>query len=397
MKRIVLFSGIPLTAHEGGRTLVRPIFWRVGLLARELARKGHDVRVLAPSYEYPRGSAEVAVEGVTIRHIGFANLPYSPAVHSRPSYTAYFWAIAQSLKRTASLVSAFEPDIIHLFTPFPYSIATGLFLKTRGYRLCIDIDDAIHGQMQKNHYAAALVAAQRVCDYRVPRLFDGVTVCSGFLAAALGEKARCLPNMVGREFFIERKQEEERPVSVVMVGSIDGIQGHEAVIRRVIPRVFETCPDVEWTFVGEGRHLGQMKRLAVELIPRGKIFFTGYLGHQDILGRLSRADIGLLPLEDAVVNRARCPLKLLEYQAAGLAVVASTLGEAKRLVQDKVSGCLVGQEDWEGFADALIFLALNRKAREEMGQNARKQCERFEASRMAGEWLAYWDTVYERH
>lgn len=39
------------------------------------------------------------------------------------------------------------------------------------------------------------------------------------------------------------------------------------------------------------------------------------------------ADLAICPLEDSLLNRARCPAKLVDLLAAGLAVVADDVGE----------------------------------------------------------------------
>jgi glycosyltransferase involved in cell wall biosynthesis len=389
-KRIALFCGIPLFAVNEGRIQVRPIFWRVGLLAKALIKKGYRVKLYSPSYDYYRSEKSATVEGIEIIHIGLANLPFSPFARKRPSLVRYLIEIFRSLKRTASELRKFKPERVHIFTTFAYSIVTGLLLMSRGYKTYIDVDDAINGQMTANGYPAFLVNAQRIMDYFLPRFFLGVTVCSSFLKEKIGDKARIIPNMASSDFFFgERRKKDSGPVTAVMVGSVDGIQGQDNVIRHVIPSVLDKFSDIQFIFVGEGRKLAEMQELAGASFA-DKVKFSGYLDHKEVARILSSCDIGLLPLEDTTVNHARCPLKLFEYQASGLAVVATAIGEARRLIRHGITGYLIAKDDWGKFAEGIVRLAEDRRLRELITAGAEKEVQKYREENMTSEWINFW-------
>ena len=77
-------------------------------------------------------------------------------------------------------------------------------------------------------------------------------------------------------------------------------------------------------------------------------------------------------------------MKLLNYMAAGKAIVASA-GSAKGL-QDGCTGRVVPDDDEGAFADAIVALLGNRRERERLGRAARRAVESREA----------WDAVLDR-
>jgi glycosyltransferase involved in cell wall biosynthesis len=81
-----------------------------------------------------------------------------------------------------------------------------------------------------------------------------------------------------------------------------------------------------------------------------------------------------MPLVDNERTRGRCGYKAVQYQAAGLPVVASPVGGAQEIVQHRVSGILANTEDeWAG---ALTTLARSATLRARFGKAGRLNVER---------------------
>jgi glycosyltransferase involved in cell wall biosynthesis len=84
---------------------------------------------------------------------------------------------------------------------------------------------------------------------------------------------------------------------------------------------------------------------------------------------LAEADIGLAPYARDAPDYFS-PLKLFEYMAAGLAVVAGELPATRRLVSGE-QAVLVPRGDPEALAAAVAGLAADAPRRERMGRAAR--------------------------
>lgn len=88
---------------------------------------------------------------------------------------------------------------------------------------------------------------------------------------------------------------------------------------------------------------------------------------------ISKCDIGIMPLPDEPWERGKCGLKLLQYMACGLPVVASPVGANLDIVQQGVNGFLAATDkDW--FL-ALETLIQNPALRARMGLAGRERVE----------------------
>jgi glycosyltransferase involved in cell wall biosynthesis len=88
---------------------------------------------------------------------------------------------------------------------------------------------------------------------------------------------------------------------------------------------------------------------------------------------LNKIDIGLMPLLDTPWERGKCGLKIIEYMASGLPVVASNVGANPQILQDKKQGFLVNTtQQW---IEKLSLLIEDYELRKKMGQEARKRAE----------------------
>lgn len=88
---------------------------------------------------------------------------------------------------------------------------------------------------------------------------------------------------------------------------------------------------------------------------------------------LAEADIGIMPLEDTDFQRGKCALKIIQYMAAGLPVVASPVGANVDVVREGEAGFLAGSD--EEWIKALTSLIENESLRKQLGQNGRKRAE----------------------
>ncbi len=88
---------------------------------------------------------------------------------------------------------------------------------------------------------------------------------------------------------------------------------------------------------------------------------------------LQQADVGVMPLPDDPWTRGKCGLKLLQYMAVGLAVVASPVGVNVEIVEHERTGLLARTlEEWSA---ALLRLAADESLRRRLAAAARRHVE----------------------
>jgi glycosyltransferase involved in cell wall biosynthesis len=107
-----------------------------------------------------------------------------------------------------------------------------------------------------------------------------------------------------------------------------------------------------------------------------KVTLAGWVREEELPGYLAAADLALFPLDDSLVNRARCPAKLADLLAVGVPVLAEAVGEATAYIEAGVSGVLLPPDSvpakWGMEAAALLE---DEPRRRELGAAAQRRIE----------------------
>jgi len=88
-------------------------------------------------------------------------------------------------------------------------------------------------------------------------------------------------------------------------------------------------------------------------------------------------DLGLLPLPDGKFERAKSPIKALQYAACGIATLSSPVGAVKELIVEGETGFFVEDGNWER---AVLTVAADRVEWQRRGVKARKHFESFHST-----------------
>jgi glycosyltransferase involved in cell wall biosynthesis len=97
---------------------------------------------------------------------------------------------------------------------------------------------------------------------------------------------------------------------------------------------------------------------------------VGWVEPDDLPALLQSADVGIYLMEDTLLNRTKCPVKLADMAAMGLPGVAEAVGQVPESVVDGRTGLLRPTGDIEGTTADLIRLLQNPAERERLGQQA---------------------------
>lgn len=168
------------------------------------------------------------------------------------------------------------------------------------------------------------------------------------------------------------------PVRCLWTGLVWGEEILENILRafRGIRAVIQAGYDPVLEIVGTGQVWDRLPQImATEFADiREHVELTGWVHPDKMPEILARSDIGLLPFSrDTMWIRSKSPTKLFEYLAAGLPVVADAIGEVRHVIENDVSGILVGNQ--EAFNSAMIELCGNPSKRLAIGRAARKRVE----------------------
>jgi len=228
----------------------------------------------------------------------------------------------------------------------------------------------------------------RRLELRVLRESDAV-VCvsrvSRAYLASLGADARrieVIPNGVDPRAFAATPlpARDGREPLALYVGTLADWQGL-ATLVEAMPRVLAHRP-LRLRIVGRGRSR-QRKDLAKRVRRLGleaQVDIVPPVPHHAVPALVAEADLCLAPLayNERNVVQGCCPLKVLEYMAAGRPVVASNLPVVRELAREERDALLVPPDAPDALADAILrVLEDERLARRLAGHAARRARERF--------------------
>jgi glycosyltransferase involved in cell wall biosynthesis len=158
---------------------------------------------------------------------------------------------------------------------------------------------------------------------------------------------------------------------IVMVALLRPRKGPDVLIRAM-QKVVERRPDTYLLVVGsddmseEPGFGGKLRRMAVDLGLEEKIVFAGF--RNDIPSILKGCDLMALPSRFG----EGLPMVILEAMAAGVPVIASSVEGVPEVIEDGVTGFLVGPGDMEELAGRIISVLGDPRCLREVSEKARR-------------------------
>jgi len=191
-------------------------------------------------------------------------------------------------------------------------------------------------------------------------------------AAATG-KISVVPNGVNPDRYPpDLKPSLPAPPGTFTVGFVGSMKPWHGVAKllEAFSRLHARFPASRMLLVGDGP---SREQLVAEAASRGldnAVQFTGAVRPCDVPGLLASMDVAVAPypkLESFYFS----PLKVYEYMAAGLPVVASRVGQLEKLIESEVTGLLVRPGDVSALAGALERVRCEPRLRQCLGRAAR--------------------------
>ncbi len=336
-------------------------------LAAELQKLGHTVTIIAPPYTNPEDSGKTE----TVRGVRLTNI-------TLPTVGKVLGALPMAWRMFRATLDE-RPDVVHLFKPKGYGgLAAMLFIMLRRLgirmpRLFVDTDDW-EGEGGMNELHSYSPAEKRLFAFQeqwLSRHAAGMTVASRELerltreVGVLSEHILYLPNGVqeavpGNGAGI-RKNLGILPDTPVVLLYTRFFEFTQERLYRVLAGIFRRVPEVRFLVVGKGRR-GEEELLLSNAHENGFAeapIMAGWVEPHEIPDYLAAADVAIYPLDDTLVNRAKCPAKLTEIILAGIPVVADGIGQAREYIAD--SDLLCNPADESCMVDKVAAVFSNRE------------------------------------
>lgn len=134
----------------------------------------------------------------------------------------------------------------------------------------------------------------------------------------------------------------------------------------VMVQLEQTEPNVRLLMIGDGEERARLERHAREL-GLTNVIFAGSVTYAEMPTYLAACDVGLV-LSPESGGFHYSPVKLREYMACGLPVVAPAVGEMRESLQNRTEAILIDPGDVNALIDAIRLLAHDPQLREDLSR-----------------------------
>ena len=147
------------------------------------------------------------------------------------------------------------------------------------------------------------------------------------------------------------------------------------VLLNSIPKIVKKIPEVKFLLIGSGDELEKLKEIVSKHELKNNVEFTGWINRDKIPESIADASIGIGPLRLTDVTSRALPIKVLEYMAVSLAIIAKKGTLPDDVLIDDKNGYFVDNE--EDLAEKIITLLENPEKITKMGEESRLMAQKF--------------------
>jgi len=379
--------GIPVLGRKGASVHVRS-------MVTALARAGHSV-VLASPVLTKSPWEEPAKVGVAVLHLppgaetvaaGRGAKAFTETLGVTSSLPGEFRSILYNKELRTHLKHRFEndpPDFIYERASL-YGIAGALLARDLQRPRLLELDAPLaieHATYQGTLLTDLAALAERWTLSEADAVLTVSAPLRDYVITLGVEPGRVhvLPNAVDPTLFhpgpadpdVRRRWNLDGGPVLGFVGGLRPWHGVE-MLPRLLERLTAHHPNVRLVVAGDGPLRGQLE---VDLRMRGlgsRAVLTGSLPHEDVPPLIRQFDVALAPYSQPEHLWYASPLKLFEYMACGVAVVASALGQIVDVIANGETGLIHAPGDVDALVQACDRLLADRELRRRLGESAAK-------------------------
>lgn len=311
--------------------------------------------------------------------LGYRIVDTGPRQRRIPRMVSGAWRMIRAVARA-------RPDVAHFHDPelLPWAI----LLRLRGIKVVYDVHEDMPQQVK--HNPGLPWVAQRLlppfvafAEWAGARLINGLVAPTTTITDRFPTKKTALVRnfpMMEELHTPDPSPMCERPLAFAYVGYISEIRNIYGMMEAVarLPH-----PEARLRLVGSFA-VEEVERRARAMPEWSSVAFDGWASRRQVARVMAEVRAGLVVLKPVAHEMLTLPIKLFEYMAAGLPVIASDFPVWRDIVEGAGCGMLVDPLDVGAIADAMQWIIDHPDEAQAMGARGRRAVEeRFNWAREA--------------
>ena len=318
-----------------------------------LAEEGYDVSLVIPN-------TESRIEnGVKI-----VSFIYKPS--SRLS--RFTKSVNLAYKKALEL----DADIYHLHDPELLRIAVKL--KNKGKKVIYDAHEDLPRQILSKKYLKPIVRkliSSRIEKYenKVAKKLDVIVTATPFIRdrfLKVNPRTTDINNFpIIKELLFDFEYDQKKGNKICYVGGITTVRG--------INELLEALEGAECSLLLAGAFLEDgLRDSIINKNAWNKVEELGFLRREEVVNVYKKSKLGIVTLHPISNYYVSLPVKMFEYMAAGLPLIASNFPLWKDIILENNAGLCVDPMSPIEIGEAINYILNNPKEAKKMGENGRK-------------------------
>ena len=313
---------------------------RVLRAVRVAIAEGWEVDVLAT--RQPGEQAKEVVEGARVRRLPIAHRRGRGVLRVAAEYLGFtLLATAQASR----LAGRRRYSAVHVHNPPDFLIVAAAVPKLLGAKVIFDVhdlsDDMFAMRFGSRRGAGFLDRILRLLETAATRFADFViTVHEPYRDELVrrgvpAEKTTVVMNTVDERLLPPaRRTKQGHGFRIVYHGTVTPPYGVNLLVEAVAMLAADV-PDARLEIYGDGDAVPEIRRLIESFDISDRVAVSArYVPHAEVLDRVQRASVGVIPNLPVRFNRLALSTKLFEYVALGVPVVCADIGAIRQHFSD---------------------------------------------------------------
>ncbi|TDM20845.1 glycosyltransferase [Macrococcoides canis] len=265
-----------------------------------------------------------------------------------------------------------DADLYHLHDPELIGVARKL--KSKNKIVIFDFHEDTPKQILSKHYIPKILRKPLSLIYKIyeeksSSKFDGIVTATPYLERKFvkhNKNTVAINNFpILSEFTHLNNNFANKEIDLIYIGGISGERGLFEMIK-----IANDKPNLKITLCGRFISSEEEKK-AMQMIKFDNIKFKGMLNRTQIQKELEKAKVGLVLLEKNERFSESLPIKMFEYMAAGIPVIATQFKLWEKIIKESSAGICINPKDTNDIIKKIEMLLSNPILMKKMGDSGR--------------------------